>query len=95
MPMSRHPLSSPGELGRLIRAVRITSGLTQADTAALCDVSAPFLSELERGKPTARLEPILKVCAGLGIRLEALSPVELPRDLHTLPARIPRRKAEA
>ncbi|MFZ9735302.1 MAG: helix-turn-helix domain-containing protein [Burkholderiaceae bacterium] len=41
------------ELGEILRAIRKESGLTQRDAAALCNVSLPFLNELEQGKPTA------------------------------------------
>jgi transcriptional regulator with XRE-family HTH domain len=61
-------------IGKLIRAVRQQSGLTQADAAALCGVSAPFLNNLERGKPTAQIGLVLVVCQGLGIDLIAKPP---------------------
>ena len=65
---------TPSQLGATLRAVRIAAGLTQVDAAALCGVSGPFLSGLERGKPTVRLALVLKVCRALGIRLR----LELP-----------------
>jgi len=60
---------TPNQLGATLRAVRIAAGLTQADAAALCGVSGPFLSGLERGKSTVRLGLVLKVCRALGVRL--------------------------
>lgn len=65
------------QLGAVVRAVRIASGLTQADAAALCNVSGPFLSGLERGKPTAQIGLILRVCHGLGVRLSAQVPLPI------------------
>ena len=80
-PKSRSvPVASASELGRCIRAVRVAAGLRQTDAAHLCGVSVPFLNELEQGKPTARLDGILKVCRGLGITLELVPPEPLPRD---------------
>jgi len=82
-------ITSSAELGAVIRGIRIAAGLTQADAAALCGVSAPFLNGLERGKPTARLELVLAVCCGLGITLVAELPE--PTDLSSIPRRRPRR----
>jgi HTH-type transcriptional regulator/antitoxin HipB len=78
---------SSADLGRVVRAVRVASGLTQADAAALCGVSAPFLNGLERGKPTAQVGLVLAVCRGLGIGLVAGLPD--PLDLSSVPRRAP------
>ena len=88
MPEDQRLVMTPPVLGRFIRDVRIASGLTQADAAALCGVSGPFLSALEGGKPTARIGLALKVCHGLGIQLVASSPVALPGDPELAPRRI-------
>lgn len=77
------------QLGQVIRAVRIQGGLTQGDAAALCGVSTPFLNGLERGKPTARLAGILRVCRGLGIRIALDLPISL-EQLKRAPSRKPR-----
>ena len=82
-------MTTSSELGAVIRAVRISSDLTQADAAALCGVSGPFLNGLERGKPTAQIGKVLAVCHGLGIRLVAELPEPLP-DLSRVPRRRPR-----
>jgi transcriptional regulator with XRE-family HTH domain len=78
-------MDSAATLGRCVRAVRVAAGLRQIDAAHLCGVSVPFLNQLERGKPTARLDGVLKVCHGLGIRIELLPPGpladEAPRSL--------------
>lgn len=57
------------DLGRAIRTRRKELGHTQADTAALCRVGVRFLSELERGKPTAELGRALRVARRLGLEL--------------------------
>lgn len=59
------------ELGRLIRQRRVELGMTQTEVAEVADTTLRFLSELERGKPTARLENVMRVMATLGIELEA------------------------
>jgi HTH-type transcriptional regulator / antitoxin HipB len=55
------------QFGKTIRQARKAAGLTQADVAALCTVSVPFLSHLEGGKPTVQLNKALHVAAQLGI----------------------------
>ncbi len=74
------PIDSASALGRCIQAVRVAAGLRQADAAHLCGVSVPFLNKLEQGKPTARLDGVLKVCRGLGIGIELVPPEPLPED---------------
>ncbi|MBK7190133.1 MAG: helix-turn-helix transcriptional regulator [bacterium] len=57
-------------LGLAIRARRKRDGLTLAETAGLTNVGIRFLSELENGKPTVRLDKVLKVVAALGLCLQ-------------------------
>lgn len=87
--MERLEIENARKLGEVIRAVRVRSGLTQADAAALCGVSTPFLNALERGKPSAQLKGILAVCRGLGIRI-SLGPPFSVEELERTPARKPR-----
>lgn len=69
MPLDSQFINNTKSLGESVRAVRIASGLTQAELSALCGVSAPFISGLEQGKPSARVGLVLQVCEGLGIRV--------------------------
>jgi transcriptional regulator with XRE-family HTH domain len=55
------------EFGRAIREARKRTSLTQAEAAALCGVSVPFLSHLENGKATIQLDKALHVAAQLGL----------------------------
>jgi transcriptional regulator with XRE-family HTH domain len=64
-------IACPGDIGRIVRQKRKTDGLTLEEAAAVCGVSYAFLSALENGKETARLNKILQVFSGLGIELEA------------------------
>jgi len=64
-------VKDPFELGELIRRRRRELGLTQTDVAEIANTNLRFVSELERGKPTARLENVMRVLATLGIELEA------------------------
>jgi HTH-type transcriptional regulator / antitoxin HipB len=62
---------NPQQLGELIRKRRRELGLTQTQVAEVANANLRFVSELERGKPTARLENVMRVLATLGIELEA------------------------
>lgn len=62
-------LTSVKDLGKAIRDARTAMRLRQAEAALLCGVGVRFLSDLERGKETARLGPTLKVINGLGLAL--------------------------
>jgi y4mF family transcriptional regulator len=68
--MESKPIHNPEQLGKLIRGRRRELGLTQTEVAEVADTNLRFLSELERGKPTARLENVMRVLATLGIELE-------------------------
>jgi HTH-type transcriptional regulator / antitoxin HipB len=57
------------ELGQAIRAERKRLDVTQKQLAMVAGVGLRFLIELERGKPTARIEGMLKVLQALGLEL--------------------------
>ena len=61
--------STPDELGASLRQVRKARGLRLEDLALAAGVGVRFISELERGKPTARLAETLRVAAALGVRI--------------------------
>ena len=72
MPVStttRIELTSAKALGKAIRDARAKTGLQQAEAALLRGVGIRYLSDLENGKETVRLEQALKVIAGLGLVL--------------------------
>lgn len=62
-------VGSAEELGRAIRARRKALGLTQTELATAARTSLRFVSEIERGKPTARLDGVLRLLAALGLSL--------------------------
>lgn len=57
------------ELGDFVRHRRIASSLTQRQLGELAGVGTRFVSELERGKPTLRLDAVNRVLAVFGKRL--------------------------
>lgn len=68
------------DLGRAIRARRKADGLTLVDMAGLTNVGVRFLSELENGKPTVRLDKVLQVVLALGLGLMLDDPAPTRQD---------------
>lgn len=64
-------ITTADDLGRVIKQRRKEDGLTLEEAAAVCGVSYAFLSALEHGKETVRLNKVLQVIKCLGIELEA------------------------
>ena len=56
-------------LGEAVRARRRALGLTQKELSRLAGCGLAFLYELERGKPTVRLDKVLGVLGVLGLEL--------------------------
>ena len=63
-------IRSPEELGALLREARKSVGLTQPQLALAAGVGVRFIVELEAGKPTVRLEHVLRVIDALGCGLQ-------------------------
>jgi HTH-type transcriptional regulator/antitoxin HipB len=59
-------IDTPVTLGQAARAARKRLGLTQPQLALAAGVGVRFIVELEAGKPTLRLETILRVLNALG-----------------------------
>jgi len=59
------------ELGAVIRAERKRLKVTQKELAMAAGTGLRFLIELERGKPTSRIEGVFKVLQALGVKLTA------------------------
>jgi transcriptional regulator with XRE-family HTH domain len=63
-------VKSVTDIGGAVRSRRKGDGLTLVDAAGLCNVNYRFLSNLENGKPTVRLDKVLQVLAALGLEFE-------------------------
>ncbi len=74
-------IRSPQQLGHALRAARKQLGLTQPQLALVAGVGVRFIVDLEAGKPTLRLENVLRVIDALGgeIQLSGL-PAVAPED---------------
>lgn len=57
------------DIGQYVRDRRKAAGLTQRALGELAGVGPRFVSELERDKPTVRLDVVNKVLAVFGKRL--------------------------
>ena len=64
-------------LGQFVRDRRLANRLKQRDLAELAGVGVRLVSELERDKPTLRMDAVNRVLAVFGKRLGA---VDLPRE---------------
>ena len=58
------------QFGQAVRGRRKALTLSQAQTCDLAGVGLAFLYELERGKPTVRLDKVLEVLQVLGLGLQ-------------------------
>ena len=74
-------IRSPQQLGRALRAARKQLALTQPQLALAAGVGVRFIVDLEAGKPTLRLENVLRVIDALGgeVQLSGL-PSSLAND---------------
>jgi len=73
-PMIR--IQTSEDLGKAIRSQRKSDGLTLTETSGLTNVGVRFLSELENGKPTVRLDKLMRVLSALGLQLHLTSPAD-------------------
>jgi HTH-type transcriptional regulator/antitoxin HipB len=64
-------ITTSQDLGSIIRKKRKEERITLHQAAALCGVSHVFLSALENGKESVRLDKVLQVAACLGIEIHA------------------------
>jgi transcriptional regulator with XRE-family HTH domain len=62
----------PALIGLRVKALRESSGLSLRDLAARSGVSAPMLSQVERGETSPTLVLAAKIAAGLELRLSQL-----------------------
>ncbi len=59
-------IRSTQQLGQALRAARKQLGLTQSQLALAAGCGLRFIVDLEAGKPTLRLETVLRVIEALG-----------------------------
>lgn len=64
------PIRTSEQLGEAVRAARKCLTLTQPQLALAAGVGVRFIVDLEAGKPTLRLENVLRVIDALGGELQ-------------------------
>ncbi len=71
-PSSASDPLDPAVIGARVKALREASGLSLRDLAARSGVSAPMLSQVERGETSPTLTVASRIAAGLELRLSQL-----------------------
>src|SRR5437763_14402890 len=66
------PVASPTAVGPRVRALREAMDLSLRDLADRSGVSAPMLSQVERGETSPTLAVATRIAAGLELRLSQL-----------------------
>ncbi|HEX3173745.1 MAG TPA: XRE family transcriptional regulator [Solirubrobacterales bacterium] len=77
-------------VGGRVRALREAMGLSLRDLAERCGVSAPMLSQVERGETSPTLAVAAKIAAGLELTLSQL--LRLDEGEHVAVSRVARRR---
>lgn len=70
-------ISTPQDLGLIIRAARKQQRLRMDDVAGSAGVGPVFVREVERGKPTVQLGRVMQLMAELGVELRVDVPAEV------------------
>lgn len=70
--MSDVDATSVAAIGGRVRALREAMGLSLRDLAERCGVSAPMLSQVERGETSPTLQVATRIASGLDLRLSQL-----------------------
>src|SRR5579864_4016865 len=63
-----------------LRELRRTRGLTQADLAALADISVTYISQLESADTSPGIDLVSRLATALGTTVAELLPAESPPD---------------
>ncbi len=63
------------KIGDVVRYHRKKSGLTQKELAVLAGVGKTTVFDIEKGKPSVRVDMLFKVLGSLNINLELHSPI--------------------
>jgi HTH-type transcriptional regulator / antitoxin HipB len=63
------------EISKIVKFHRKLGHLTQAELALLAGVGKTVIFDIEKGKPSVRLDTLLKVLHVLNIKLEFSSPL--------------------
>ena len=70
-------LKNIADIGQRIKEIRKGQHVSQMTLAGLAGTGARYISELERGKETARIRELLKLLDALGAGLYVMTPQEV------------------
>jgi len=73
-------IRTPTDLGAIIRDSRIKLGLDQKSLAEKIGVSREWIIEIEKGKPRAHIDLVLRALSALGIALDAQPESARPKE---------------
>jgi len=86
------------EVGRRIRSIRVSKGITGKSLAKMAEISAPYLSEIERGLSEVSGEKLLRIASSLGVSVQTLldgtAPDSRPTDGVTIPTALDQAAAQ-
>jgi transcriptional regulator with XRE-family HTH domain len=60
-------------LGRAVKAVRISHGLTQEQVSAASGLHPTYISDIERGARNPSWEAITRLAVGIGVPVEEIA----------------------
>ena len=83
----RVTITTPAELGLVVRAARRAQGVRLDDAAAFAGVGPVFAGDVEHGKETVQLGRVLKLLAQLGLEVVIDAPDAAAGELEELRAR--------
>lgn len=69
--LNNEPVKDTLEVGSILRQKRKSQGLTLEQVAQHCGLSMRFISEVERGKPTAEFGKVIFLLSAVGVDLFA------------------------
>ena len=74
------------ELGSRIRQIRTECGMTQMDLADTCNLSLPYVSDIERGKKCFSVDILLRVAQALEVSTDWLLRLDIPQTQYAYSA---------
>lgn len=66
------------DLGSKIRRVRMAQNMSQVELAQRCDLSVPYISDIERGKKCISVDIFLRIAKTLQVSTDWLLDLDIP-----------------
>lgn len=84
--MNEHAKINLVELGGRIRQIRTEHGMTQMELADICNLSLPYVSDIERGKKCFSVDILLRVAQALEVSTDWLLRLDIPQTQYAYSA---------